>query len=112
MNIMERLVPVVLSFGALSAHADVVVGTINTLSVDLQTGRAQVQMEGLATFNGGSCSSYWTANAITDVDFMKYLWPMLMMARASNTQVTVVVNGCTGSYPKITAVEVQPRLAN
>ena len=97
---------------AKNAAADSVTGTIHTLDVDAAGGRAYVQLEGLPWFNGGGCPSYWTVNDLTDQNFVKFIWPLLMMAKATGSRVTIVTNGCIGSWSKIVAAETDPRLAD
>jgi hypothetical protein len=94
------------------ASAASITATIQTLHVNLDSGLAHVQFVGLPVMNGlpsGTCSSQWTANLLTDDLFMKYVWPLLMMAKASGQQVIVNTNGCTNGYPKIAAIDVEPR---
>jgi hypothetical protein len=67
---------------------------------------------GLTQFNGGGCAVYWTANDITDQSFMKYVWSLLLTAKATGSTVTIVTNGCNGIFPKIVAAEFDPRAAN
>jgi hypothetical protein len=94
------------------ASANTVTGTIRTLYVHIGSGNAYVQMDGLQQFNGGACAVYWTANPISDEYFMKYVWSLLLTAKATGSTVSIEVNGCTGQFPKIVAAEFDPRLAN
>lgn len=65
-----------------------------------------------ATIDGGGCSSYWTANSLDDVDFMKYVWPLLLTAKATGTAVTLSVNGCVNTWGRVVQIDLEPRLAN
>lgn len=106
---------VVAGFGLLlsgAAVANTVTGTIRSLYVDVESGRAFVQMDGLAQFDGGGCRVYWSANNLTDQGFVKFIWPLLMTAKASGSSVSIQVNGCNAGYPKIVAAEFDQRLAN
>lgn len=101
-----------LSLVASAANADVVTGTVHTLHVSLDSGRAFVQLDGLPWFNGGGCPSYWTVNDINDQNFMKYVWPLLITAKVTNARITIVTSGCIGAWSKIVAVETEPRIAD
>jgi len=99
-------------FVSMGASANEVTGTIRTMYVNLQVGKAYVQMDGLLQFDGGGCAVYWSANDITDANFMKYVWSLLLTAKASGSSVTIVTDGCNGVFPKIVAAELEPRAAN
>jgi len=87
----------------------VVTGTIHTLHINLKTNRAHVYVDGMPTFDGGSCPGYWTGNSLDDDKFTTYMWPALTNAKNHAFVVTVEVEGCEGGYPKIISVDVVPR---
>ena len=92
-----------------NAWADSRSGTIHTLHVNLQSRMAHVYLDGLPTFQGGSCSGTWTGNSIDDQDFLIYIWPALMSAKNKGFAVTIEVSGCLNGYPKIVSIDVVPR---
>jgi hypothetical protein len=84
-------------------------GTIRSLHINLESGIAHVLFAGSPTINEPGCSVPWTGNLLTDEQFMKYVWPMLLAAKASGLPVSISTSGCTGGYPKIVAVDFEPR---
>ncbi len=87
-----------------------VTGTIQTLHINLESNMAHVQLQGKPAFDGGTgCNIGWTGNSLDDERFMTTVWPLLVLAKARSLAVTISVNGCTGSYPRIYAVDVEPR---
>ena len=104
-------------FGALAATslacADNFTGTIHSLHVNLETGWAHVQLAGAPTFTSGpsgTCSAIWTANALSDEQFMLYIWPLLVSAKMHGKAVTISTNGCNSIFPKIRSIDVEPRI--
>jgi hypothetical protein len=100
---------IILGCWFLTAHANVVTGTIHTMHVNAQLNLAHVYLDGIPTFDGGNCPAAWTGNSLSDEAFMKHIWPLLLAAKMSGTPVLINVSGCNGSYPKIVAVDVEPR---
>jgi hypothetical protein len=86
-----------------------VTGTIHTLHINLKTNRAHIYLDGMPTFDGGSCPGIWTGNSLDDEKFTTYMWPALTNAKNRGFAVTVEVEGCEGGYPKIISVDVVPR---
>jgi len=99
----------VVLFVSNNAFANSLTGTIHTLHVNLQTNRAHIYFDGKPSFDGGGCPNFWTANSLDDTKFRQYIWPLLMTAKVTKEQVTVNVQGCTGTFPVITSVDVIPR---
>jgi hypothetical protein len=110
MKTFQKLLLIVLAETASTAFAGVQTGVIQTLHVNVESGRAYLQFVGLPTLDGGAgCTGIWTGNLLTDDLFMKYIWPLLIAAKVSGTAVTIALNGCTQGFPKIIAVDLEPR---
>lgn len=92
-----------------AASSQTIVGDVHTVHSNLSSRRVYMHLDGKPEFDGIGCVSYWTVNSMDDLDFKTYVLPLLLTARASQQQVRVTVDGCVGAYPRITAVDLNPR---
>jgi hypothetical protein len=104
-QILSFLILLVPFFGFANSNQ----GVIHTLHVNLASNKAHIYLEGMPVFDGGGCSMLWTGNSMDDEKFRTFVWPLLMTAYAMQKEVTVTVEGCDGSHPKIVWVDLTPR---
>lgn len=99
-------------FAAAAANADCVTGTIHTIMPWESAGAVYVEMTGAVTLQG-SCPapSTWFVQLFTDNNFRQFVYPALLMAKATQDIVTICASGCISStYPAIDSVEYSPRI--
>jgi len=105
-------VTMLLSLAASGARADCVTGTINTVNAMEGAGIVIFQMAGRLTLQG-TCPApaQWFGQFFTDNNFRQFIYPVMLIAKASQDTITICTNGCISStYPQIDTVEYSPRL--
>lgn len=108
MSIVRYMV-VLLALVSSSVMANTLTGTIHTLHINLATNHGHIYLDGSPTFDGGGCPAAWTSNSLDEEKFMIYMWPALVNAKNHGYFVSITVDGCESSYPRIVAIDVVPR---
>jgi len=98
-------------------EADDLVGKINSIAPYLG-GQNQVYISLTNTTNnalpdgspGGSCSGQFAFANMNDVFFKSFVYPLILLAKAADSFITLRTNGCFASqYPVIVGVDYTPR---
>jgi hypothetical protein len=58
---------------------------------------------------GGTCSSSFAIALMSDANFKNFVYPLILLAKATDTSITLRTNGCYGTYPLIVGVDYTPR---
>jgi hypothetical protein len=84
-------------------------GTIYTIHVNLAENIVKVFLTGRPKFGAGACRADGTGNSLDDEKFGQFVMPLLRDAKSNRQRVRIWVSGCYGSYPKIYAIDLEPR---
>jgi hypothetical protein len=106
---------IALAFSA-SVQADDLTGNIDVVAPIL-AGQNQLYVTLKNTTNnavpngspGGTCSNSFSIALMSDANFKSFVYPLILIAKATNTQITLRTNGCIGIYPVIVGVDYTPR---
>jgi hypothetical protein len=58
---------------------------------------------------GGSCSNSFAFVNMSDANFKNFVYPLLLLAKASDEFITLRTSGCDGAFPIIIGVDYPPR---
>ncbi len=57
----------------------------------------------------GSCSDVYAVADMTDPYFKGFVYPLIVLAKAADSFITLRTLGCSGPYPAIVGVDYPPR---
>jgi hypothetical protein len=91
-------------------------GRINTIAPILATqNQIYISMTG-TTGNaipdglpGGSCSNTYAFADMANANFKSFVYPIILMAKAADAEITLRTSGCISGYPIIIGVDYTPR---
>jgi hypothetical protein len=58
---------------------------------------------------GASCSTQFAVAEMGDTNFKNFIYPLILMAKATDALITLRTNGCNGIYPMIIGIDYSPR---
>jgi len=58
---------------------------------------------------GGTCPSTFAIALMSDANFKNFIYPVILIAKTTDTFITLRTNGCFGAYPLIVGVDYTPR---
>lgn len=86
-----------------------VTGFVHTVHTAQGSNMVYVYLEGPVQVNEPGCPTQWAASSMDDTRFMTATYPLLVVAAAKRIAVNIWVDGCLNGYPKIYAVDLNPR---
>lgn len=107
---MRKLCIVIVSLffiplGVVQATELAIVGKIQMIESYLPSSQINVRLEGSPSLAMPSCSGSIFTGSISDVNFMKVIYPVLLAAKTSSASIKIVARDCLGTMPAIVGTE-------
>lgn len=109
---LQNLAVSLFLFGMLIGTAtsdDSVIGKIQMIQAYTPQGLVYFTLKNSPTLDGGGCRSPFFVARMSDQNFKTFVYPVLLSAKVTDADLSLIVSGCLGPYPIVVGAEYSPR---
>ena len=110
--ILQKLITGLFLFGMFIGKAtsdDSAIGKIQMIQAYIPQGLVYFTLKNSPTLDGGGCPSSFFVARMSDQNFKTFVYPLLLSAKVTDADLSLIVSGCFGPYPIVVGAEYSPK---